>query len=316
MAVDPIRGLLFDLQYSKWTMMYPNLLLFAAVCLLGYNSFDELSRKNPLAEAIEQALIQIVLQMVPLVILKHKIRSCPDRGALLSTFAMKVLCMHYSFITLNFSLAGPLHVFLGDVSTVDSYVDFYFMAAAFLVIALILLFVFDVQCSMAFFSELRDVWSLIIIGIAAGAVQNIFHMYGSTTIGDFLVNTANTLETLSFMPALYVLYRMNAMVEVFTPIKVITSQRRALSFFLFLFVYYAYEDVYSPWTTMRSFPVLLAVKGCHIAVLLDFGIFVLSQAEDHKAPRPEEFSQQGTALENPAGVENGKDVEKNVEAKA
>merc|ERR1719316_622210 len=153
-----------------------------------------------MAEAIQQALIQIVIQMIPPVILKYRIRTCPDRGALLSTFAMKVLMMHHFFVTLNFTLAGPLHIFLGNTSTVDSYTDLYFMALAFTIAAFILRFSFGVECSKALFSELRDVWILISTGIISAALQNVFGVYGAEGIGDLLVNTANAVETLSFMP--------------------------------------------------------------------------------------------------------------------
>lgn len=228
-----------------------------------------------------------ILQMLPVIFIKIKLLNFSDRLSLLSRFSMKVLVMHLSLFIVRV-ITFPLVVFVGQ-----SYTFFILDILGLLGIALILQGVFELRLTSTLSSEHRD---LQIIHVAAVLGASIF-VYMSPTYSlnhlrsTIIVYLQNMLETMTFMPALWILHQMNNQAQAFTCFGESTSQRQSMYFLAFLFVFYTHEDLlagaFLHFGSERE-AILVMSRIFHFVLMMDFGGFFLCQAYGPKLSKSDD----------------------------
>lgn len=261
-AVGAVRQT-WDLKELPRTWIIPTVLLVASILLFIYREFTE--TKNDLSLCVMLGLN--VIQMVPLMVLKVKILKHPDVVTVLSKFSTKVLLMHMSFIALRVVI---------DPSGSDFEPGEYWVFLAALLLACGILQIdsdFRWKDLFMFDREHRDIWILIFIAILLTCFQVWW-------IPDTIKMTclSNRLEILSFMPAVWMLYRMDRCFEVFQPMPEASTQRRAICFFTFVVGYYIYEDLIIPMISLPGNMLYMTAHNVHLLLILDFGSFFIMQS--------------------------------------
>lgn len=211
-----------------------------------------------------------VLQLLPLVIIKHKIVWSQDRINVLSRFVTNVLIMHVSLFAIR---VWTYPIVVADIDLQDDQyvvINLVSLIGAFSVLT----FGFNFNWSALFSEEHRDVHWIHVVALVQAAVTQLVDKETRYNPGFFLIRICNAIEIYTFMPAVFQLYRMQVCMEVFAPLPEKSAQRQATAFFIFLTIFYVHEDL----LVAQDLPLCPTGHILHLLMLLDFGGFFLFQA--------------------------------------
>lgn len=268
-----------------------------SLCLLGLVGLIVHRRVLPKEEDTEtlEFLVNITMPLVPVVLVKWTILKASDRLGLLNFFALKVLIMHMSLFIIR--SATTMFVTFAGYSRAALIVDICMLVGVCLTLSL----AFNFSLSSLLTNEHRDIKVLHLVALCISLTQT--YLSGSTNRTDAIVDLQNAVEAMTFMPALWILCRMDRAIEVFEPVPGNLSRRRAECFFLFVASFFVFEDVVEvvmEYAEVQE-PFWAAGHALHFTVLLDFGGFFLIQAYAGKSLKVEEPA--GTKMDNCAGEE-------------
>lgn len=253
------------MDHFKHNMTIPLTLLGSAFGLYLFKAFT-----SGVEAVVKEFLINTVLEMLPLVIIKHKIVDCTDRMALLCRFAIKVLIMHMSLF-----IVSLVAVMLTTVPA-DSQSVLVVNSVSLVAAAALMHWGFNVEWNKFYTSEHRDIQVIHLFAFLYAAAA--WKWRQGSDIFSFLINARNTIEICTFLPGIRMLYQMNRNAEIFMPLPQQSSQHQAVYFTLFMLAYYLHENIISP--IYAGFPDLLFYGGhaLHLALLVDFCGFFLFEA--------------------------------------
>lgn len=249
--------------HSSNSVALPGALLLSASGLVIYRHATDEDADDK--DALKTFLIMIVLQMLPLALLETKMMSCTDPVGLLPRMGTKIFLMHMCFLALR--------VYNNWEEGMKNY------SAVFLIAACVLLLRnFRFRPSATTLREHGDVACVALLSLLAAIVTQwveteAFQDYNfRSTLPAALAMTADYIEILAFVPALWLLLRSGKQSgQAF-------EDPRAQAFFLFgwLVAFYLVEDVGNMWDILWDHPLAAAAHFCHFLLLLDFSGYFLA----------------------------------------
>lgn len=262
-------------------------LFFLAVVLYPVAHFRSLMRTpsnsweyesaEGLVISVTELIANTIVQLLPLILIKKKIVLVDAKVSVLCTFVTKVLVMHLSLFVLR-----VLSFFTLD--TGEFMVDL--IGASILVV--ILQNAFELHWPKLLTEEYRDVHILHLAALVFTVFMGYFYGTSSWNMNDFMIRLNNALEVMTFMPAVWTLYKMNRNVEVFTPMSAGDSANQAKCFLAFVFAFYVHENIYVVVHTEDQ-PLCWIAHCLHCFLLLDFGAFFLFQTQNPKERNEDVF---------------------------
>lgn len=252
-----------EVLHGKSTAALPGSLLMLASFLLVYRSMLE-----DVEDTLETFLALIIIQMLPLAFLEMRILQCPDPVGLLCKFGSSVLLMHACFTSLRvIGLVG--HRWRSGISLV--------MSIAALHVG------FDMKFSLRTVMQHRNVWILAAMSLVAAFSQDVLGQLlaaGEWEAGmyHFCLRGSDFMEILSFVPAVWMVYRDSASDQDTPRVTVETAEtkKKAVCFFGFLLAFYIDEDVAAAYNLWGKLPLASGGHLLHFLLLLDFACYVLA----------------------------------------
>lgn len=263
------------MQNPPFATALPGLLLLIN-CLILLNRNTTVSTVGE-GEVPQDALSLLVAahmpQMLPLVFFKIKVASCSDRVALLARFATKVLLMY----TFCFTIRCFSGLTFNSTGT-----EFAINLICLGMVGAILNMSHDVHSTIRTrrFSDFEDVMKLTALACIAAVVMNI-----NESFKYMLIDASNNVETLAFMPAVWMLNRLDRNAEVFAPIPEQFSHGQAVHFVTFLGCFYFIEDLIRPLMILLHYSVPYWCYIIHLVFMLDFcGFFICQTMTSNQKP--------------------------------
>lgn len=254
----------------------------------------------------------IAMQMVPMVALKLKLYSVTDRVGMLRRFSTKVLLMHLVFISIRVSAEIILIAVGAGWSHVVSIYSWDFLNDVTSLIALVSILkrYFNFERPFLQIFDHRDVVTLVVLASASGIAMEALDAvldwkaysgkrpFVDNVIVALLFAQAEYIEVLTFMPAVWLLIRMEPDASVFKGLRSGSTaedfaalRKQTEMFFTWLISFYVTEDLICPVVLRGKETLVLCGHATHFMLLLDFSGFFLSQA----VMRSKEKQQQGFA---------------------
>lgn len=242
-----------------------------------YAYYRTLMTEKPGDLPVSEFLNNIIIQLIPLVLIKYKIMVFDDGLSAICKFAQKVMLMHFSLFFTRV-VTFPFIQFIGqDRSFLIA--NAFSLAGAFAALH----FGFNLKWKSLVTHEHRDLQIIhVFAGIVAAAQQ---YRYGKISVPDVMTSVWNALEVMAFTPAVYLLYQMDRRAEIFTPLPEKNSRAMAMTFFVFIASFYLHENIFVPLrmaqqglAAMNGFQMFCGGHLMHLTMLLDFGAFFLFQA--------------------------------------
>lgn len=290
---------------SNCTLVVPSMLLGASALLLGYRHLTQDTDDMPL----NGFLANILLQMMPLVALKAKIWSCSDRISLLPMVLLKTLLMHLSVETLRLVATAIPYLQGKRVHTMSVAVD----ASCFCMAVAILHYYFNFTPTPAKFLEHVDVRNLVGLAVAGSFASEAFFVYvepmwmteeakryavDGISVPKALFTASNYVDIIAFMPVLWRFYQAeNEHEDCNYGTNVSEEAKKQIHmFFLFVFCFYAWDDVIDPVMSLLDEPIAMMAHAAHFMLLLDFCGFFLFQA-GNPMPAGQGYKERGEQLQ-------------------
>lgn len=259
-------------ELQAWSILFvPGALQLALTALWIWRKFTETKNDLPVADLLAFTWVKVL----PLVVLKWKLRIVDHRMVLLSSFASKVLLVHAGFLLIRLVFVPFLD--LKDMAVeLTSPVYIGWNVVAFIAALLGLRLAFKCTLTLENIWEHKDVTVLVAGASAAALVLN----YGDPAA--FIILTAdNYVETLAYLPALWIIRQIDL---VFAPMPHQDAWAQAIFFMTFMCCFYVHEDVISPITGgFLSAPLVMATHVFHFAMLLDHLLFFINDAYKPKS---------------------------------
>lgn len=240
----------------------------------------------------------IVQQMVPMVVLKLKLYAVNDRVGMLRRFSTKVLLMHLVFLSTRVTAEIILIAVGAGWSHIVSIYSWDFINDITSLIALVSILkrYFGFERGLLHISEHPDVVALVILACGAGtAMESIdalldWKLYAQkrpfidNIIVALLFAQAEYMEVLTFMPAVWLLIRMEPDAAVFKGLRsganseeFAAIRKQTTVFFTWLVGFYVTEDLICPALLRGKETLILCGHAAHFLLLLDFSGFFLYQ---------------------------------------
>lgn len=239
----------------------------------------------------ESFMVNVLIQVMPICLLKAKIVTSTNRLALLSRTASKLMFMHISVLTLRFLL--NVSQLAGGASLTAEYfspLDFWATASFLLSAVYFLSVVCEFQWTTVEFMTHTDIAVLHILGMVHAAIIQYNYAWDRKYRYDiqvWLVQYTNSMEVLAYMPALWMLSQLDQKLLAFEPLSQATSQRQAIWFLAWTMAFNIYEDGISTVMSGVFQPHFVAGHVAHFLVLLDFSSLFLQQAYNSKVSKNE-----------------------------
>lgn len=259
---------------SVYSMTLPTILFIGACSVYWHVNETEQPGNLPVCEFFSN----VIIQLIPLVLIKYKIAVFDDALSAICRFSQKVMLMHFALF-LTRVITFPYISFVGQDWS------FFLANAVSLVGAFLALhFGFNFKWRHICSQENGDLQLILVAASIIGCVQQ--YRYGITwNVSDVLTSIWNAMEVMTFAPALFLLYQMDQRAELFTPLPEKSSRTQAVSFFVFIVSFYIHENVMTPMrmaqqglSKLRNFSFFCGGHLMHLVMLLDFGAFFLFQA--------------------------------------
>lgn len=260
-----------EMLHGKNAAALPVALLGVASVLLVYRHVTEETYGR---DTIKTFLGMILLQMLPLVFLEVKIMGCADPVGLLCKFGSPVLLLHACFLAFRVSM-----------SAIKAY-GFQYANATFLVLACVTLrSCFGFQISTRSMLQHSSALGLAVLALVTAYCQEFAselfrpeHWLHANLIERTITTGSDYIEILSFVPAVWMVYRENQDKNVVPRVTVETGEtkKQVVAFFAFLLAFYCIEDVYQAWNFKSILPLATAAHIAHFLLLLDFSFFILA----------------------------------------
>eukprot|EP00746_Dinoflagellata_sp_MGD_P025650 gnl/MRDRNA2_/MRDRNA2_160357_c0_seq1.p1 gnl/MRDRNA2_/MRDRNA2_160357_c0~~gnl/MRDRNA2_/MRDRNA2_160357_c0_seq1.p1 ORF type:complete len:299 (-),score=27.92 gnl/MRDRNA2_/MRDRNA2_160357_c0_seq1:127-1023(-) len=274
--------------YDPENKVVPSVLTLTVAALTMHRAMTEKRGEIP----VKNLLISILIQAAPLCALKLKLVGSSNRLALLSRTASKVLFMYITVLVLRVTLIPLVHSSSGHTARDSEYASpmDYWVNALLLVNAV---YIMGVVCEFKWttfgFMGHTDVAVLHVLGlvhtcILMPVVRNIEGMkHGLLWVMEY----ANSMEMLAYMPAVWMLFSMDQSLLSFEPLSQAVSQQQATWFLLWLSAFSFYEDFIA--ASMSGVYDLHFAAGhvLHFLMLLDFSLLFFQQAYFSKAAKDE-----------------------------
>lgn len=268
---------------TKTNMLIPGVLTLTLCGVIGYHY----GTQEYFDHAMVHFLILILLQMLPLLLLKLKIYQCGDRLSLVPRVLVKTMLMHTILAVLRI-----IPAFLGkewNLWDVQVGLDVAFFIAS----VVILRNVFGYQVTMRTIIDEREVRNLCLMGIiAAGctevavlAVPQGFLSVESTRawiqdrnlLKKIAFTAANYVDVVAFVPVVLKLFEIerddDSTIGTSVPQE---ARQQVLIFFGFVVSFYSWDDVIDPIRN-GAMDVSMMAHAAHIVLLLDFAGFFIFQ---------------------------------------
>lgn len=289
---------------STFTLVLPGVLFIVSMVLLFYRGVTQEHTDLPL----NGFLANIMLQMLPLVMLKVKIWSCADRISLVPI----VLCK-----------TGLMHLLLGIFRVSSSLIDLYYGElhnklpfavdiGVTLLAAALLKYEFEFPLDPRHWILHVDVRNLTMLAMAAAFITEVgFNFVPSSWMSEatakyfqspmepakVLFTSANYMDIVAIFPIVWRLYQAEQEMDDYSiGVQVSNKSKRQMKmFFLFLGCFYGWDDVIDPVMTLLDEPLALMAHAVHFVLVLDFAGFFIFQA-DNTASSQENAVERGEQL--------------------
>lgn len=261
--------------------LVPGVLFIASCSFYLWRHFQ----KDKVAHPFESIWVMVLIQMLPLIALKMKLGACLDRMGLVPFLLVKTLLMHMSLFALRIT-AQAMQDFSMGRHRLSLYltVDCVFLVCAVYVLRAFGLQPRNVPDLIQLSREHQDVRNLLLMAVSfAIAPFTILDrkLLGDLHLRDVLFEASNYVDIVAFMPIVWILYRADLYDDAkFGGVGTLLSvevQGRVRTFLTFLCVFYAWEDIFDSFLSLRNDPMVMGLKGAHYILVLDFSQFFIRQ---------------------------------------
>lgn len=275
---DNVVGKMQNVAYdSSWTLALPGGLLVLSAVLLAYRNVTEEKSDVPL----NGFLANILLQMMPLIVLKMKIWSCSDRVSLVPIVLCKTLLMHVALSSCR--LCSSIMLNSGESDKLPIMMDILGLLGALA----LLKYQFEFSMSPLDWIMHQDVRNLIILAIGGAFASHAFFVVMQPSwMGDLtrqqsqemyfpwiLFTAANYIDIVAFMPVVWRIYQAEEHEESSGTAVCVGAQSQTRAFFMYVIAFYMWDDVIDPIMTIMNEPLAMMAHAAHFVLLLDFAGF-------------------------------------------
>lgn len=240
--------------------------------------------------ACRRFLGSLVIQMVPIAVLKCKVVNSVNRVALISRNALKVLITHVSVLILRLLAAMLMHSGVSspqDESSIDFYANLCALVGAFVILTMM----YDFRWSCTDFSAHSDVGIVHILGMAFTGVQMAWLSSYDWQFVIWVAAYANFMEVLAFMPAVWMIFITQKDLLAFECFSQPKVEQQVKYFFLWMICFNIYDDCISVVLSGLTDPFVVAGHVVHFIMILDFNCLFLVQAVGVKVVKDIELIQ-------------------------
>lgn len=268
--------------HSSDSIVLPCSLLLAASSLVVYAHATE---DNPGRNSIRNFFAKILVSMLPVAFLERQILRCSDPVGLFSRFSGKVLLMHACFLGLRIVSLCFKSRSASDVTLLPRSV----VAFAAALVLLPAVFGFrpsrgwrlreycDAGCLVALCTLIAFLEVFLLVGVPG---LRLHHVGISHFLQDVAATSADYVELLAFVPAVWMASREASGEASDEPADVTETRRRALWLFAFLVGFYTFEDIVSAVKLFKFIPFAAAGHVAHYLLLVDCAAFLLAHLYD------------------------------------